>query len=109
MALSYAAPTVRASGASFANLQAGGLAGHIDRLITANSAALANPTTQATASATGGGSTGGLLAAGAYLVSYTFANGIGETTGGTSESATLTVSSGNKPRVTLPSLPTGAT
>jgi hypothetical protein len=108
MALSFIAPTVRASTGTFSQLQAGGLAGHVDRLIAAQTA-LANPTTQATASATGGGSTGGFFAAGTHYISYTFVNGFGETTAGTSESAQLTVSAGNIPRITLPSLPTGAT
>lgn len=105
--MAYKAPVVRTSGASFANLQAYGLPGLID-LVTAANTALANPTTQATISATGGGASGGALAAGTYYLTYTFSNGIGETTAGTSRSAQLTVSAGNIPRVTLPSLPTGA-
>lgn len=69
---------------------------------------LANPTTQATVDVTGGGSSGGTLPAGTYYVAYTFRSAEGETTLGTSESNQITVSSGNIPRVTLPSLPTGA-
>lgn len=71
-------------------------------------AIVANPSVAATHSATGGGSTGGLLTAGKYKVAYTFVNAWGETTKGTSLSAALTVSAGNIPRVTLPALPTDA-
>lgn len=70
--------------------------------------AVANPTTQATVAATGGGASGGLLAAGKYKVAYTFVNEWGETTVGSSASAEFTVSAGNVPRVTLPSLPSFA-
>lgn len=102
----YVSPKVRASGTTFAQLQAGGLAAAVDRLIAANTA-IANPTTQATVNATGGGSTGGSLPEGTYYASYTWCNGFGETTAGTSESASFTISSANKPRITIPSLPTG--
>src|SRR5437667_367164 len=74
----------------------------------AASSPIANPTTQATVAVTGGGSSGGTLPAGAYFVSYTFKTTEGETTAGTSESATFTVASGNIPRVTVPALPNGA-
>ncbi len=68
---------------------------------------LADPTTAPTATATGGGATGGLLAAGDYLLSYTLVTALGETLR-SSQSATLTVGSTNIPRVTFPALPTGA-
>jgi hypothetical protein len=58
--------------------------------------------------ATGSGSTGVLLPAGVYYIAYTWVNQDGETTIGTSESATFTVVAGNIPVVTIPSLPTGA-
>lgn len=69
-----------------------------------------NPSTQATVAVTGGGTTGGSLAAGTYFVAYTFVDSVnaGETTVGTSESTQFTVASGNKPRVTLPALPSFA-
>jgi len=75
---------------------------------TAQVAQLSNPTTTATVSATGGGSSGGNLPAGTYQVAYTFYNAYGETTSG-GRSTTFTVASGNIPRVTLPAIPSGAT
>ena len=69
---------------------------------------VANPTTAATVVVTGGGSTGGILAAGDYRVKYTWVTTYGETTGGTSESTVFTVVYGNIPRVTIPSLPANA-
>lgn len=102
----YVASSVVTSGATLTTLESGGIRGMLDLIIAAN-AALANPTTQATATATGGGSSGGALAAGTYFIAYTFVGPGGETTVGTSESAQLTVASGNKPRVTIPALPTG--
>lgn len=72
-------------------------------------AIVADPTTAATHSATGGGSSGGNLPAGTYYVSYTFVNAWGESLVGTSESTQMTVSAGNIPRVTVPALPTNAT
>jgi len=71
-----------------------------------NTAYISAPTDAPTIDATGGGTSGGLLAAGAYHISYTYANYLGETTD--SPDATFTVASlGNVPRVTLPSLPSG--
>jgi hypothetical protein len=58
--------------------------------------------------ATGGGSSGGLLAAGTYYSVVTETNGIGETTKGP-ESTQITVSAGNKPRITFQTLKTGNT
>lgn len=69
---------------------------------------LADPTTAATVSPTGGGSTGGSLPAGNYQVEYTFYNTVGETLPG-GESATFTVAAGNQPQVTTPAIPAGAT
>jgi hypothetical protein len=103
--MSYTAPTVVASGTTFAQFQAGGASGHLEKLITAQGATLA-PTSAATAAATGGGSSGGLLAAGTYYFVITETNGFGETTKGP-ESAQLTVSAGNKPRITFASLKSG--
>lgn len=75
---------------------------------TAPAAALANPSTTATIAATGGGASGGLLAAGTYQATYTFVNTWGETLEG-GRSATVTVGATNIPRVTLPALPGNAT
>ena len=68
---------------------------------------LADPTSAPTVSATGGGSSGGNLAAGDYLISYTLVTAYGETLR-SSSTTTITVASGNIPRVTFPALPTGA-
>jgi hypothetical protein len=103
--MSYTAPTPVASGTTFAQFQSGGASGHLELLITAQAATLA-PTVAATATATGGGSSGGLLAAGTYYFVITESNGFGETTKGP-ESAQLTVSAGNKPRITFQTLKTG--
>jgi hypothetical protein len=105
--MSYTAPTVVASGTSFAQFQAGGASGHLEKLITAQGATLA-PTVAATATATGGGSSGGLLAAGTYYFVFTETNGFGETTK-SPEGSQLTVGSTNQPQFTFPSLKTGNT
>lgn len=68
--------------------------------------AKANPTTAPTATATGGGASGGNLAAGDYFYAYTWVDLFGETLAKESVAA-LTVASGNIPRITIPSLPTG--
>jgi hypothetical protein len=88
--MSYANPNVLPSGTSFAQFQAGGASGHLERLIAANSAAESNPTTAATVSATAGGTVGGLLAPGVYFVNFTETNGYGETTV-SAESAPFTI------------------
>jgi hypothetical protein len=71
-------------------------------------AMVANPTVAATVAPTGGGATGGSMAAGKYKVAYTWVNTWGESTVGTSASAQFTVGATNIPRVTLPALPTNA-
>lgn len=68
---------------------------------------LADPTTAPTHVATGGGASGGLLAAGDYLLAYTYVTALGETLR-SSQSTSMTVGSTNIPRVTFPALPTGA-
>lgn len=105
--MGFTPPSITASGTTFAQFQAGGASGHLEKLIAAQ-AATAAPTAAPTATATGGGSSGGLLAAGAILLKFTETNGIGETTV-SPESATLTVGAGNIPQVTFPTLKTGNT
>ena len=78
--MSYANPNVLPSGTTFAQFQQGGVSGQLERLITANSTASANPTVAATLSATAGGTVGGLLAPGVYYVNFTESDGLGETT-----------------------------
>jgi hypothetical protein len=104
---SYVTPALIASGASFAQLQSGGLTEIITLLIAAN-VAQSNPTTAVTATATGGGATGGLLTAGAYRGAYTFCDGAGETLMGGEIASPITIAATNIPRFTFPALPTGA-
>jgi hypothetical protein len=99
---------VLASGTTFAQFQAGGASGHLEKLITANSGAEAVPTSAATATATGGGASGGSLAAGTYYFVFTESNGFGETTK-SPEGAQLTVGATNQPQFTFPSLKAGNT
>src|SRR4051812_13890347 len=111
MASAYTSPSITASGVNWSGLKSKGFSGHLDALQAAqpqpgtpNSA----PTVAATATATGGGATGGLLAAGTYFFIVSETNGYGETTLGP-ESAQLTVASTNIPRVTFQTLKSGNT
>lgn len=106
--MAYTAPTIIASGTTWAQLQAGGVSAVLDKLIAANLAATSAPTVAATVAATGGGATGGLLAAGTYYATVTETNGIGETTAGP-ETAQFTVGATNIPRITFQTLKAGNT
>ena len=75
--MSYTAPSVTASGTTFAQFQAGGASGHLELLIAAQ-AATAAPTAAPTLSETG---SGGSLTAATYYAVVTESNGFGETTG----------------------------
>jgi hypothetical protein len=77
--MSYANPNVGPSGTTFAQFQAGGSSGHLERLIAVNAGAESNPTGPATVTANGGGTVGGLLPVGVYAINFTETNGIGET------------------------------
>ena len=101
----YAAPSIQASSAAFSDLQNGGLAGLMAKVVAANPA-IADPTTAPTATATGGGATGGNLPAGVYFLGYTWVDGAGETKM-KEVASSLTVGATNIPRVTIPALPTG--
>ena len=103
--MSYTPPTVVASGATFAQFQSGGASGHLELLIAAQAATLA-PTVAHTLTPTGGGASGGLLAAGTYYSVVTEVNGMGETTKGP-EAAQLTVGATNIPQATFATLKTG--
>jgi hypothetical protein len=103
--MSYTAPTVVASGISFATLQSDGAAGHLEALITANLAATSAPSSAPTLSETG---SGGTLPAATYYAVVTESNGFGETTASpasTGQAITL----GQNLVVTFPSLQTGNT
>jgi hypothetical protein len=103
--MSYQAPAPVASGTSFAQFQAGGASGHLELLIAAQGATLA-PTVAHTWTENGGGSSGGLIAAGTYYSVVTESNGFGETTKGP-ESTQITVTATHIPRITFQSLKTG--
>jgi hypothetical protein len=77
--MSYVAPNVQPSGATFSQFQAGGTSGQLERLIAANSAGTSSPTSAATVSAIGGGTAGGSLVPGSYYLTFTESNGFGET------------------------------
>ena len=101
--MSYTAPSVAASGISFATWQSDGASGHLEALITANLSATAAPTSAPTLSQTGSGAT---LPAATYYVVVTESNGFGETTASpasTGQAITL----GQNLVVTFPSLKTG--
>lgn len=104
----YAAPSITASGGTFATLQSGGLTAKLEALIAANDTATDDPTTAPSVSATGGGATGGALAAGDYYLKITETNGIGESLP-SSETTQFTVGATNIPRVTFQTLQTGNT
>lgn len=100
----FTTPTITASGTTWTQYKAGGLAAVLANLITAN-AAKTNPDTQATAA---GSVAVGTLPAGTYYFSYTFVDAFGETTVGTSESAQFTGTGlAQLCTVTLPANPTG--
>jgi hypothetical protein len=104
--MAYVNPSLTASGTTFAEFQAGGLSGHLELLITANSAANASPTTAATWTATGGSASGGALAAGTYYGVITETDGFGETLPSLQQTQ-ITVAAGNQPLLTFPTLKTG--
>jgi hypothetical protein len=100
--MAYTSPNVIASGTTWAQLQSGGLSGHLENLIAAQ-IATANPTSVPTGSASGSGNT---LAAGTYYLVFTESNGFGETKI-SPESAQQTVTGTQKLTVTFPSLKSG--
>ena len=104
--MSYPAPNIIPSGTTWAQLQAAGASGHLERLIAANAPGSSSPTTAATATATGGASSGGSLAPGTYYFVFTETDGTGETTA-SPQSVQLTVATGNIPQFTFPNLQAG--
>jgi hypothetical protein len=104
--MSYTAPSVTASGTTFAQFQAGGASGHLERLISVQSASgTSAPSSAPTLAASGSGNA---LAAATYYVVFTETNGLGETTQSPA-SPSQAVSSGQQLTVTFPSLQTGNT
>jgi hypothetical protein len=102
--MAYTSPTIAPSGTTFAQFQAGGVSGLLERLIAANLSGTGAPGAP-TLSATGGGTAGGSLAAGTYYIKVTETNGSGETTA--SPEVSVTIASGNIPQVTFAALQAG--
>jgi hypothetical protein len=103
--MAYISPSITASGTTFAQFQAGGASKHLENLIAANLNGNQAPSAAPTVAVSG---TGGLLAAGTYYLRATETNGIGETTA-SPESAQFTVTAGQVPTVTFPTLQAGNT
>jgi len=104
--MAYTKPNILASGAAFADLQAGGASGHLELLIAAQAATLAP--TVAAAWVNNGQTSGGALAAGTYYQVITETNGIGETTHGP-VSTQITLTATYQPTITFQTLKTGNT
>ena len=102
--MTYTAPSVTASGTTFAQFQSGGASGHLELLIAAQVASVA-PTAAPTLAASGSGAT---LPAATYYVVVTESNGFGETAA-SPVSAAQAVTLGQTLTVTFPSLKTGNT
>lgn len=102
--MSYIAPAVTPSGTTFAQFQAGGVSGHLERLIAAQGAT-PPPTAAPSLAASGSGNS---LAANTYYVIFTETNGFGETTPSPA-SASQAVASGQQLSVTFPALKPGNT
>lgn len=102
--MAYTSPSIAPSGTTFALFQAGGASGILERLIAANFTGTSAPGAP-TISATGGGASGGHLAAGTYYVKITETNGIGETTA--SPEVSVTIAAGNVPQITFAALQVG--
>lgn len=85
-------------------------AGYLEMIedYTGNYVSVANPTSAPSVNPTGGGSTGGLLAAGTYKACYTYTDGTNETKR-SPFSAAFVVAAGNQPKLTLPTFPSNVT
>jgi len=100
--MGYQPPVIVASGTTFAQFQASGVSGHLERLIAAQ-AATAAPTAAPTVAQSG---SGGTLPAATYYVVVTELNGVGETTV-SPVSAGQAITLGQDLVVTFPTLKTG--
>jgi hypothetical protein len=102
--MSYTPPSITPSGTTFAQFQAGGASGHLERLIAAQSASgTPAPVAAPTLAASGSGNA---LPANTYYVVITETNGFGETTPSPA-SIGQAVASGQQLTVTFPSLQPG--
>lgn len=103
--MAFTAPSITASGLTFAQLQSGGPAAHLESLITANTGPTTAPTAAPTLSESG---SGGTLPAATYYVVITETNGIGETTASPVSSGQA-ITLGQDLVITYPSLQSGNT
>jgi hypothetical protein len=101
--MAYISPSITASGTTFAQFQGGGATRHLENLLAANLNGTQAPSSAPTISVSG---SGGLLAAGTYHLIITETNGLGETTA-SPESAQFSVTAGQVPTVTFPTLQPG--
>ncbi len=105
--MGYTAPSITASGTTFAQFQAGGASGHLELLLAQQPLTpTAAPTSAPTTAAGGTGHT--LPAATDYYVVCTETNGFGETTASPASSGTA-ITLGQQLTVTYPTLKTGNT
>jgi hypothetical protein len=104
--MAYLGPSIPTSGTTFTQFLQGGPTAVLENCITNIKAVTSAPVSAPTVSATGISTTTGALAAGGYFVKFTEVNGVGETTA-SPESAVMTVSAGNIPKVTFPALQSG--
>ncbi|MGO9920962.1 MAG: hypothetical protein ACLQIB_40525 [Isosphaeraceae bacterium] len=105
--MAYTAPSITASGTTFAQFQAGGASGHLELLIAQQPLTpTAAPSSAPTTAASGSGHT--LPAATDYYVVCTETNGFGETTASPVSSGTG-ITLGQELTVTYPTLQTGNT
>jgi hypothetical protein len=102
--MAYQNPVPIVSGATWANLQADGLSGVLELLITQQNTSTAAPTVAATGAASGSGHT--LPAAADYYFVVTETNGFGETTAGPVSSG-VPVTLGQELTVTYQALKSG--
>jgi hypothetical protein len=96
--MAYSAPNILPSGTTFAQLQAGGLSGHLERLIAANLNGTSAPSTAPTVSAAGGGQS---LAAPSSQLTVA-ASGGGRTLSNPSTQATASATGGGSTGGSLP-------
>ncbi len=104
--MAWVAPNIQASGTTFAELQAAGATGHLERLISAQVSSYPTTAPSSAATVTAGGS-GHTLAAATYYVCVTETNGWGETT--TNTPTSVTVTAGESMAVTFNALQIGNT
>ena len=104
--MSYTAPSITASGTTFAQFQSGGASGHLEKLISAQPLTATSAPSASISMAAGG--SGHTLPAATYWCVVTETNGYGETTA-SPVSSSCAVSSAQQLTVTYNTLQTGNT